>query len=251
MQIFYLVYFFIIGTVFGSFYNVVGLRVPEKKMFQSQRSYCPQCRHTLSWYELIPVVSYLIQFGKCRNCKQKISIIYPLVELLTGVLFAYSYYVFGFQLELITSLLLISLLVIIIVTDLSYMLIPNRILIFFVPFFIILRVLSPLEPWWSPIAGALIGFVLLAIIIIVSNGGMGGGDMKLFAVLGMVLGYKGVLLAFFFSTLYGSIVGGLLQGFKVVERKKPIPFGPFIVFGTITAFFFGDEMIKWYITTFF
>ncbi|MCT2537947.1 prepilin peptidase [Aquibacillus koreensis] len=251
MQILYLIYFFIIGTVFGSFYNVVGLRVPKKQMFQSERSYCPHCRHTLSWYELIPVFSYIIQRGKCRHCKAKISMIYPLVELFTGFFFAYSFYVFGFQFELITALFLTSLLAIIIVSDLKYMLIPNQVLLFFLPFLIVCRIFSPLDPWWSPIVGALIGYLLLALIIIVSRGGMGGGDMKLFGVLGIVLGYKGVLLAFFFSTLYGTVIGAILLSLKIVERKKPIPFGPFIVFGSLTAYFFGDALVHWYVSTFF
>ncbi|MRH42968.1 prepilin peptidase [Aquibacillus halophilus] len=250
MQLFYLSYFFIIGLVFGSFFNVVGLRVPEKKLFQSQRSYCPHCNHTLSWYELIPVFSFIIQQGSCRQCKRKISIIYPLVELFTAIMFAYSFYIFGFQLELITSLLLVSLLAIIIVTDLKYMLIPDRILLFFFPFFVIMRLFVPLEHWWSPFLGALVGYGVLAVIIIVSRGGMGGGDMKLFALLGIVLGYKEILLAFFLSTLYGSIISIALLALKVVERKKPIPFGPFIVLGSLTSYFYGDFLIRWYLTTF-
>ncbi|WP_226036529.1 prepilin peptidase [Aquibacillus saliphilus] len=251
MDLFYLSYFFIIGIVFGSFFNVVGLRVPKKKLFQSQRSYCPHCNHTLSWYELIPVISFLMQQGKCRHCRGSISPIYPLIEMFTGLLFAYSFYTFGLQLELITSLLLVSLLAIIIVTDLTYMLIPDRILLFFLPLFVIIRIFVPLEHWWSPLLGAVIGTLLLAIIIIVSRGGMGGGDMKLFGLLGIVLGFKGVLLAFFLSTLFGSIISIVLIGLKIIERKKPIPFGPFIVLGSLTSYFFGELLITWYLTTFF
>ncbi|MBM7572021.1 prepilin peptidase [Aquibacillus albus] len=251
MQTFYLIYFFVTGTVFGSFFNVVGLRVPNKQLFQSQRSYCPHCSHTLRWYELIPILSFILQFGRCRHCKRHISSIYPIIEFMTGVLFAYSFLHFGFQIELLLSLLLLSLLSIIVVSDTKYMLIPDKILLFFLPLFIILRFIEPLDPWWSSVFGAVVGFGLLAIIIIVSRGGMGGGDMKLFGLLGIVLGISKVLVAFFLATLIGAIVSGILVGVKLVDRKKAIPFGPYIVIGTIVAYFFGDKVIDWYLSIFF
>src|SRR5690606_16414482 len=210
------------------------------------RSFCPQCKHTLSWYELIPVLSYILQRGKCRNCKTKISVIYPIMELATGILFALSYVHFGFTVELITSLLLMSMLVIIFVSDITYMLIPNKVLLFFSPLFIIIRVLEPLDPCWSPVAGTIIGFVLIAIIILVSRGGMGAGDMKLFAVLGIVLGMKNVLLAFFLSCIIGSIFGIILLALKIINRKQPVPFGPYIVVATIITYFYGESLMNWY-----
>lgn len=250
MELFYLIYFSILGVIVGSFYNVVGLRIPENNFFESQRSYCPNCRHTLSWYELIPVFSFLMQQGKCRHCKQPISPLYPFIEMVTGILFALCFYYYGLQPELLTALVFVSLLVIILVTDLTYMLIPDRILLFFLPLFILLRIFIPLDPWWSPLLGAVIGSGLLALIIIVSRGGMGGGDMKLFGVLGIILGWKSVLLAFFLSTLYGAVISGILLLFHLIERKKPVPFGPYIVLGALTAYFFGDYLIDWYVITF-
>ncbi|WP_407269608.1 prepilin peptidase [Radiobacillus sp. PE A8.2] len=251
MQSFYILYFFITGIIFGSFYNVVGIRVPNKQLFESQRSYCPHCNHTLKWYELIPVFSFIFQRGKCRSCHKPISILYPAIELFTGILFMYSYIHFGFSKELVVSLLFMSLLAIIVVTDLRYMLIPDKILLFFLPLLVIARIWVPLTPWWSSIVGAVIGVVLLALIIIVSRGGMGGGDMKLFGLLGIVLGHKYVLLAFFLSTLYGTVLSILLIAFGLIERKKPVPFGPFIVLGTITTYFFGDTLINWYLNLFY
>lgn len=241
-----LLIFLILGLIFGSFFNVVGLRVPKKQAFTNDRSFCPQCKHTLSWYELIPVLSYILQRGKCRNCKTKISVIYPIMELATGILFALSYVHFGFTVELITSLLLMSMLVIIFVSDITYMLIPNKVLLFFLPLFIIIRVLEPLDPWWSPVAGSIIGFALIAIIILVSRGGMGAGDMKLFAVLGIVLGMKNVLLAFFLSCIIGSIFGIILLALKIINRKQPVPFGPYIVVATIITYFYGESLMNWY-----
>src|SRR5699024_4041009 len=164
--------FFLLGLIFGSFFNVIGLRVPQNQRFANDRSVCPQCRHLLAWYELMPVVSYILQRGKCRHCKRKISPIYPIVELLTGVLFAFSYADAGLNLELVTALLLMSMLVIIFVSDMTYMLIPNKIMLFFLTLFVIIRIIDPLDPWWSSIAGALAGVLIIALIILVSRGGM-------------------------------------------------------------------------------
>ncbi|WP_138415519.1 prepilin peptidase [Aquibacillus sediminis] len=251
MHLFLTIYMFLIGTIFGSFFNVVGLRVPKRSLFASQRSYCPNCHHTLAWFELIPVLSYLLQGGKCRNCKQTISPMYPIIELATGILFAYSYIHFGLQLELIISLLLMSVLAIIVVTDLTYMLIPDRILLFFLPLFIVGRLMVPLDPWWSSVTGALFGLGIVAVVIFASNGGMGGGDMKLLGLIGLVLGYKLTIVAFFLSTLYGSVICGILLALKVIDRKNPVPFGPFIVLGTITSYFFGQALIDWYLAILF
>lgn len=238
---------FLFGLIFGSFFNVVGLRVPENVSIVKPRSGCPTCGHTLTPLELIPVLSYVFQGGKCRNCHARISLLYPIVELSTGLLFVAAPYLLGWSYELIIAWTLISLLVIIFVSDITYMLIPNKILLFFAVVFLFLRLLIPLTPWWGGVAGALIGFAIPLLIAIVSKGGMGGGDIKLFGLIGLVLGVKGVLLAFIFSTFYGAIIGiiGMLLG--LVQRKKPIPFGPFIVLGTLTAYFFGDAMLEWYI----
>ncbi|SDK40963.1 prepilin peptidase [Sediminibacillus albus] len=251
MQLFYLCYFFVLGLILGSFYSVVGLRVPKQELFKSRRSYCPNCRHSLAWYELVPVFSFLVQAGKCRCCRRSISVMYPLAELITGLLFAFSYYYIGMQGELVAALLLVSLLVIILVSDLRYMEIPNRVLLFFLPLFLVVRLFVPLDPWWSPFFGFVLGIILLAAIIIFSRGGMGGGDMKLFGVIGLVLGWKQLLLAFFFSTVYGSVISMVLLSLKVIDRKEPVPFGPYIVLGTLTTYFFGDKIINWYFTLFF
>lgn len=242
-----ILFIFLFGITLGSFFNVVGLRVPKKIPFANDRSFCRSCSKQLSWYELIPVLSFILQRGRCRNCQQKISPIYPAVELLTGLLFVLSFHKIGFELELITALLLISMLMIILVSDITYMLIPNKILLFFLPLFIMMRIIQPLEPWWSALVGGGVAFLLLAIIILVSKGGMGAGDMKLFGLLGLVLGVGKVLLTFFLASLLGAVIGMLLMSFKVIERKQPIPFGPYIIAATIIAYFYGDLFIAWYL----
>lgn len=241
------IFIFIYGLTFGSFYNVVGLRVPEKKSIVSPRSACPHCGHQLTWRELIPVFSYMIQRGKCRNCNAPISPIYPIVELLTGVLFAIAPVFVGWEWELLVAWTFISLLMIIIVSDIKYMLIPNRILLVFTGIFFVERILLPLNPWWDSLAGAVVGFVILYLIGAISKGGMGGGDIKLFALIGFVVGLKKVLLSFFLSTLFGAVIGVFLLLFKIVKRGEPIPFGPFIAIGTLIAYFAGEKIIDWYI----
>ncbi|MGJ9457201.1 prepilin peptidase [Oceanobacillus sp. CF4.6] len=238
--------FFLLGLIFGSFYNVVGLRIPQHIPFANDRSMCPNCKQQLTWYENIPLFSFLVQRGKCRHCKQSISYIYPTIELFTGILFAWSYYTLGFQFELITVLLLVSMLMIILVTDITYMLIPNKVLFFFLPFFIVMRFVVPLNPWWSAIVGAIIGFGLIFIIILISRGGMGAGDMKLFGVLGIVLGTEKILVAFFLACVIGSVIGMMLILFNVIERKQPVPFGPYIVLAALITYFYGDSIINWY-----
>jgi leader peptidase (prepilin peptidase) / N-methyltransferase len=235
------------GLLLGSFFNVVGLRVPLKKSIVVPRSSCPTCGHQLKAYELIPVVSYIFQKGKCRGCKSRISPIYPIFELLTGILFALAPTVVGWSGELLVALTLISMFMIIVVSDIHYMIIPDKILIWFAGIFLLERIFMPLSPWWDSLLGAVTGFLLLLLIAIVTKGGMGFGDVKLYALLGFVLGFKLVLLSFFLSTLYGAVIGGLALLFRIVKRRQPIPFGPFIAAGTLTAYFWGSEIINLYI----
>ncbi len=251
MSIFLIIYFIILGTVLGSFYNVVGMRVPEKKMFQSERSYCPNCKQQIKTYDLIPVVSYIVLGGKCRNCKLKISPLYPFTELATGLLFGYSFYIIGLQWELLTAFVLVSMAAILFVTDMRFMLIPNKILIFFLPLFIILRIITPLNPWWDSIIGAAVAFVLLFLVILLSRGGMGGGDLKLFVVLGVVLGWKGVLLTFFLSAVIGAVVSLVLLSLKVLKRNRLYRLVRIFCWGVLITYFHGDAMISWYINSFF
>ncbi|MFE8703443.1 prepilin peptidase [Cytobacillus sp. FJAT-54145] len=240
-------YLFLIGLLLGSFYNVVGLRVPAKKSIIAPRSSCPNCNHQLTALELIPVLSYLIQGGKCRLCKTRISPIYPIMEFLTGVLFALAPLIIGWSGELIVAWTLISLFVIITVSDLTYMLIPDKILLMFTGLFLFERLLFPLTPWWDSIVGGIVAFLVLLVIGVISKGGMGGGDIKLFGLIGFVVGLKTVVLAFFLSTLLGALFGVFGLMFKFIKRGQPIPFGPFIAVGTLIAYFFGDQIINLYL----
>lgn len=237
----------IYGLVFGSFFNVVGLRIPVKKSIVKPRSACPECGHTLSAVELIPVFSYVIQGGKCRACKARISPIYPIMELLTGLLFAMAPFYVGWSWELVIALTFISLFMILTVSDIHYMMIPDKILMVFAGLFLLERIFWPLTPWWDSLIGATAGFLLLLVISLVSKGGMGGGDIKLFALIGFVLGVKLMFLSFFLSTLFGAVIGVLAMLARLVKRRQPIPFGPFIAAGTLSAYFWGSQIIQWYL----
>jgi leader peptidase (prepilin peptidase) / N-methyltransferase len=242
-----LTYITICGLVLGSFYNVVGLRVPLKESIVRPRSACPQCRHQLTAKELVPVFSYMFQGGKCSRCKAAISPIYPLTELMTGLLFLAAPLVLGWTSELFAAWTLISLFMIVFVSDIKYMIIPDKVLLVFAGIFLFVRIFVPLTPWWDGLLGGAAAFLALLFIAVISKGGMGGGDIKLMALVGFAVGTKLVILSFFLATLYGAVFGMIGLAAGTVKKGKPIPFGPFIGLGTLTAYFFGDELISAYL----
>ncbi|WP_281975914.1 prepilin peptidase [Halobacillus litoralis] len=244
-------YIFISGTILGSFFNVVGLRLPKKIDFTKSRSACPHCSTTLQARDLIPLISFLLSKGKCRHCESRISIAYPIVELSTGILFLSAYMHLGISYPFLGACLLISLAIIVTVGDLKYMIIPDRLLLFFAGMFIIYRFFYPLEPWYVSVLGALTGFGLIMLIIVVSKGGMGGGDMKLFGILGILLGVKMTLLTFFLATIIGTIASLLLLVFKVIGRKDPFPFGPSIMLASNISYLYGYDLLNFYFETFY
>lgn len=250
MEWFYLILFFIYGIVFGSFFNVVGLRVPKKESIITPPSHCTTCKRKLQAVDLIPVFSYLFLKGKCRRCDSKISAIYPFMEFMTGSLFALAYYMLGFSLELIVAILFMSLLIIITVSDIAYMLIPNKILLPFAVLLFFARMFSPLTPWLGSLVGAAVGFGVLLLIAVVSKGGMGGGDIKLFFVIGLVLGPVQTLLTLFLAALIGSIIGVIILKRTGQGRKTPIPFGPSIALAAVISYFWGTYLVDWYGTLF-
>ena len=250
MDIMYTVFAGIFGLVFGSFYNVVGLRVPLKKSIVTTPSHCSSCNRRLHAIDLIPVFSYLLLRGKCRTCGTKLSPIYAITELATGFLFALAMWHFGLSWELAVAILFISLLVIINVTDIVYMLIPNKILLFFLPLLLVARIISPLEPWWDSLVGGIVGFSVLLLIAVLSKGGMGGGDIKLFFLIGLVLGAIYTLLTLFLASFIGMIVGIILLKIRGKGRKTPVPFGPSIAIAAIIVYFYGEQILNSYVSLF-
>ncbi|MFL2077807.1 prepilin peptidase [Marinilactibacillus psychrotolerans] len=250
MEWFIGIVFFIYGLIFGSFYNVVGLRVPINNFLSQRNSYCYTCKRKLSWSELIPVVSYIIQKGKCKGCGDSISIIYPVVELATGLLFTATYLFFGLSFQTIFGLLLVSMIVIVTVSDITYQKIPNKILLFFLPLFLIIKAFFLDTNWTSSIVGAALAFLLIGLIIYITKGGMGIGDLKFFSLFGLLFGWQLFLLLFLLSTLYGAVINGILLALGKVTRKTKVPFGPYIGASAVTVLYFGKFILHWYLSSF-
>lgn len=229
---------FILGLVLGSFYNVVIWRIPRKKSIISPRSHCPQCKNNLSYSELIPVISFLLQKGKCRHCEAKIGVQYPIVELLTGLLFGFSAYITESLPSLLVSIIFVSLLLIAGVIDYRHQILPNKITIPGIVIGLILAALGWTVPLLSSITGAVVGGTTLLIIALISKGGMGLGDVKFLALIGAFLGPPFTFVAIFLASLAGAVIGTIYLIITRQGRKTPIPFGPFLALGGLIAYFF-------------
>lgn len=242
-----LILLFIIGLIFGSFFNVVGLRIPKRESIIYPNSHCPNCQSFLSWKDNIPVISYILLKGRCRHCHVPISKIYPITEFSVGLLFMFAAYEMETNV-LVISLALISLLTLATITDIHYFIIPNKLLSFFMGLFIIIRVLHPLDTWYDSLLGFLISYLLILLLIIISRGGMGAGDMKFLAVIGFLTGTKIALLGFMFAILLGGLYGIYLLIIKRKNKSNYIPFGPFISIGILISYYYHNEIISFYIT---
>lgn len=244
MRIVYTVFILIMGAVFGSFYNVVGYRIPNGLSIVRPGSFCPKCNHSLKWYELIPVFSYLFQQGKCEFCKERISIIYPMVEITTGILFAVSYYIFGFSYEFILALIVSSFLVIVIVSDINYLIIPDEVTFFFcLLLFLVRLIVDGFTPAILTLGYGLILFGTMYLIMILGNlifkkESMGGGDVKLMFFVGMAVG---PILGFFSIFLSSVIALPLSLMVYLKDRDNVIPFGPFILIAAFIIILFGID----------
>ncbi|WP_078379522.1 prepilin peptidase [Sutcliffiella halmapala] len=250
-MVLYIFYIMIFALLLGSFYNVVGLRIPKGMSIVAPRSHCTSCKQTLTGIDLIPVLSYVFSKGRCRYCQKSVSPIYPLFELLTAVLFVLAPLFMGWTYELVIAWTLISLLIIIVITDIHYMLIPNKILLFFFGLFVIERVFIPYQSLFDHGLGLIVGFAIPFLVAFVSKGGMGGGDIKLFAVLGFVLGWELVVLTFFLSSLIGMIIALIGMFFGKIKKGVPFPFGPSIAIAALISYFAGETLLKWYFSLLF
>ncbi|MCZ8519776.1 MULTISPECIES: prepilin peptidase [Paenibacillus] len=252
MTLLIIAYIFVVGIVLGSFYNVVALRVPAKESIVHPPSACPKCSAKLRPRDLMPVLSWLLSRGRCRYCATPVSALYPLGELATGALFVWVYMLHGWSWETLTGALLVSLCVIITVSDLKYMLIPNKVLLFFFPLLAGASLFSSLDEGWggagSALLGAAAGGGIIILVALLSRGGMGMGDAKLMLVCGFVLGLPKILLAFIIACMLGTVVGGALLLLKLVKPKQHIPFGPYLAAGTLIAYAYGTSLIHGYLT---
>ena len=237
----YLVWFFVLGTVFGSFFGVVGTRLSEGKSILKPRSHCNYCNHILNWYELIPVFSYIIQKGKCRKCGKNLSIFYPIVELLSGFLFAVCYFCFGFSIELLLSLLIVSFLIIVIVSDLTYLIIPDEVTLFFSVVVVLVKFFAfgIQDMFFSVLSGALL-FSLMYIIMLLGNKlfkkeTLGGADIKLMFFVGLVIRPSLGIFSIFLSSCLALPISVISL---IKDKNNVIPFGPFILMSLFLIFCF-------------
>ena len=242
---------FIIGLVIGSFSNVCIYRLPRNESLVRPGSHCPQCSKPIPFYDNIPIISYLLLKGKCRYCGQSIPPQYPIVELATGLFYLALYLFYGLQPIAIVYMLLCTLLIIISFIDLRERIIPD---VLSVPFIIIgfafsffLRNINPLDSLLGILAGG--GSLLLIAIVgskLFKKEAMGGGDIKLAAMLGAFLGWQLTLLSLFLGFFLGSVIGVLIM---VTSKNKNdvIPFGPFIALGAMISMFWGQAILHWYL----
>ena len=238
---------FILGLMIGSFLNVVIYRIPKGESILISRSYCPNCETKLQWYDLIPVLSFLMTKGNCRYCEASISWQYPVVELITGVLFLGLYLKFGITVQFGALLILISLLIASSIIDYRLQIIPNKITYFG----IILGLIFSLIFDYISIKLALLGLIIpagfLLLIALITKGGMGIGDVKFAAMIGTFIGPKLTLIGIFLGALIGSIIGLVLLLLGQKTRKSKLPFGPLIALGSLVMIFGGQKIINWYL----
>ncbi|MCU5172142.1 prepilin peptidase [Bacillus paranthracis] len=227
------VYALLAGMVFGSFFMVIAMRVPLGESIITRRSYCHYCKYVLKPKELIPIISFCMQRGRCTNCKRKISILYVVFELVTGMICLLTVYMIGVERELIIVLSLFSLLLIISVTDYIYMLIPNRILAWFACLLILECAFIPLVTWIDSIVGSCVIFILLYCMQKIYPEGLGGGDIKLLSLLGFIVGLKGIFIVLFLASCFSLCFFGAGLVLKRMKMRTQIPFGPFISLGAI------------------
>lgn len=239
------IFIFLFGIVIGSFVNVCIYRIPLKENIVTERSHCMSCRTGLKWYELIPLFSWLLQGGRCRTCKAPISVQYPLIEAANGILYVIVTAVNGLGMESLLYCLLASALLTLSVIDLRTYEIPLGINLFILALGLI-RAALDYHNWATYVIGFFAVSVFLEIIVLLSRGrAMGGGDVKLMAVCGLLLGWKLILPAF----LTGCVLGAVIHSVRMLVSKEShvLAMGPYLSMGVMLAALFGNAWIDWYI----
>jgi len=243
--------FALLGTIAASFINSYALRKAEERSNLKGRSECQSCGKTLTWYELLPIISFLIQLGKCRDCKNKISPRYLISEIIGGTATALVYVRFGLGLMTPVAFGVIIILLAIALIDLSTMEIPNGLVIALIPFAIATIWLQPEVSILSRMIGTLTISLPMFILALIITGAFGGGDIKLIAVCGFLLGWQNVLLAMFLAVLVGGAFSVYLLVAKKAEKGAKIPFAPHLCVGIAVSMLYGEEIVSLYLNLFF
>ena len=249
---FFYLFLFILGLVLGSFYNVCIYRLPREESIVWPGSRCPHCRHPLSILDNLPLVSFLLLKGACRYCPAPISCQYPLIEGMTGLATVMIGWKFGLSWAFLQALLLFGALLVISVIDLSHQIIPDLISYPGIGIGLVFSWLTGSPGLWSSWIGLLLGGGLLWLLalgyqMVAGKEGMGGGDIKLLAMIGAFLGWPGVLVTLLLGSFLGTLVGLALILIWKKDRTHAVPFGPFLSLGAVIHLFFGTILLNWYL----
>lgn len=241
-----------LGAMVGSFLNVCIHRLPKEESIVKPGSHCPKCNTPIRFYDNIPLVSYLLLGGKCRYCQTSISIQYPIVEAITALSSFFLFMRFGISLSFIYYFLFVAALIAITVIDLYHQIIPDVISLPGIVVGLLGSLIIPQITFWTSLIGMLAGGGSLFLVATVyqwlfKREGMGGGDVKLLAMIGAFLGWKAVILTIFLSSFIGSIIGVAVMLIKGKDFKYAIPFGPFLALGAVISLLFGEQLIEWYL----
>ncbi len=246
------VFAFLFGSAIGSFLNVCIHRLPKEESIVTPRSRCPVCQTPIRALDNIPLVSFVVLRGRCRSCRTPISWRYPLVEGLTGILFALAVVRFGITPQAVFLVAFLSGLVVVTFIDIDHQIIPNAITLPGIPLGLLTGLLfgqpSLLDRLIGTLAGA--GFLYLVLFyggVLYGQEAMGEGDLNLIALVGAFLGWKSVVVTLLVACFVGSAVGLGLMAAKRLGRRQHIPFGPFLCLGAVVALFWGEQLIRWYI----
>ncbi len=239
------------GLAVGSFLNVCIHRLPEHKSVVSPGSRCPGCGYALRWYDNIPVISYLLLRGRCRSCRAPISIRYPIIEVVTMVVFLAHYLIIGPDILLVPRLFFACMLIVLFAIDLEHHLLPNAITLPGIAIGLAFSLLLP-PGIIAAALGALIGGGSLWAIGEVyyrfsGQEGMGGGDVKMLAMIGAFLGWKLAIVTLVFSSIAGALIGLLVLAIRKGGLKYALPYGTFLALGALIASLFGDQIVAWYV----
>jgi len=242
----------IFGALVGSFLNVCIFRLPKEESIIWPGSHCPHCKNAIKFYDNIPVVSYFLLKGRCRYCKGSISLQYPLVEGITALSSLFLIIKFGPSLSYLFYFAFVAALIVITVIDLYHQIIPDAISLPGIGVGLLASLLIPQITLFNSVIGILLGGGSLFIVAtfyqwLFKREGMGGGDIKLLAMIGAFLGWKAVLLTILLSSLIGSVTGILMMVVKGKDFKYAIPFGPFLSLGAVISLFYGEEIVRWYL----
>jgi leader peptidase (prepilin peptidase)/N-methyltransferase len=251
MEILTLAFVFAYGAIIGSFLNVCIARLPDGRSIVRPGSHCPKCQTFLAWYDNVPILSYLVLGGRCRTCRIHISAIYPAVEVLTGALAVALFLRLGPTLAFAGYFVFAAALVVITFIDLDHQIIPDVIslpgIVVGLAFSLVSPLVTPLDAALGVLAG---GGTLLAVAWLYKTfrgqEGMGGGDIKLLAMIGAFLGWQSIFVTLFVGSVIGSLIGVALMLYEGADTKLAIPFGPFLAGGALVYLFFGDRILAFY-----